>query len=333
MATTDKFKNKLRLLYILKILYEKSNEEHKLSRYDIQEKLAEYGIASERKTFYDDLAALNEFGIEIISEKDGHDTRYAIVDRSFELAELKILVDSVQASRFITQKKSKELIRKLEGLGSEYDADKLDRFVYSVNKAKTDNEMILCNIDIIYSAINDDKKIVFNYFDWSSDRKKVLRHNGKRYKISPWALIWDNLNYYLIGFDEESSSIRHYRVDKMIKLEADEESRVGKEAFKNFNVGEYSGKLFGMFDGDEETVTLQVDESMISVIFDRFGTEIPVRKNESGAEVDVNVLMSDQFISWVLALGNGVKIISPETVVEKVRKYISERAKLYDVKE
>ena len=145
MAATDKFKNKLRLLYILKILYEKSNEEHKLSRYDIQEKLAEYGIASERKTFYDDLAALNEFGIEIISEKDGHDTRYAIVDRSFELAELKILVDSVQASRFITQKKSKELIRKLEGLGSEYDADKLDRFVYSVNKAKTDNEMILCN--------------------------------------------------------------------------------------------------------------------------------------------------------------------------------------------
>ena len=138
----------------------------------------------------------------------------------------------------------------------------------------------------------------------------------------------------LIGVcDADDEAVADRLVDKMIKLEADEESRVGKEAFKNFNVGEYSGKLFGMFDGDEETVTLQVDESMISVIFDRFGTEIPVRKNESGAEVDVNVLMSDQFISWVLALGNGVKIISPETVVEKVRKYISERAKLYDVKE
>ncbi len=324
-------KKKSTVLYLSKILYEKTDEEHGISRKEIEDIMqTEYGITFDRRTFYDDIDLLTDYGMDIIKYKDGRDYKYQLISREFELAELKVLVDSIQASRFITRKKSEELIKKIEGLTSIYCAGQLDRQIYVADKIKAANEMILINIDQIHLAINQDKKITYKYFDWNSDKKKVFRHENKTYKVSPWAMIWDSQNYYLIAFDEDAGKLKHYRVDKMLNLEICDETRAGEQEFSDFNVAEYSEKLFAMFDGTEEKVTLQADESMVSILFDRFGMNIPIKKLGDGRiETTVDVLISDHFITWVLALGNSVKITAPDNVVGRVRVLLAERTKLY----
>ena len=203
-------KKKSTVLYLSKILYEKTDEEHGISRKEIEDIMqTEYGITFDRRTFYDDIELLTDYGMDIIKYKDGRDYKYQLISREFELAELKVLVDSIQASRFITRKKSEELIKKIEGLTSIYCAGQLDRQIYVADKIKAANEMILINIDQIHLAINQDKKITYKYFDWNSDKKKVFRHDNKTYKVSPWAMIWDSQNYYLIAFDEDAGTARY----------------------------------------------------------------------------------------------------------------------------
>ncbi|MCR5149322.1 MAG: WYL domain-containing protein [Eubacterium sp.] len=341
--------NKLRLIYLYKVFCEYTDENHKLTREEIADLLMEkYGAECERKTFYKEIALLDELGVDIINEKKGHDSVYCIGNRLFELPELKILVDSVQSSKFITQNKSSELIKKLENLTSKYDAVELDRQVYVTERIKNENEKIYYTVDYIHHAINNNKKIEFQYFDWNYRKEKVLRHDGKIYKVSPWTLIWDNLNYYMIGFDENVNEIRHYRVDKIINVSVSEEERCGLNEFNAFNAAEYSNKLFGMFDGTEENVTIEADESMVNILFDRFGMNIPIivrksKKDEcwSGSpesnsglsehiiETRVNVVVSDQFLCWILGLGNKVRITGPKNVVDMMREMIRERGEIY----
>ena len=331
-------KKKSSVLYLSKILYERTDENHGLSRKDIVNiLLEEYDIEVDRRTFYSDIDLLKDFGMDIESYKEGRDYIYKLISREFETAELKVLVDSIQASRFITKKKSKELIGKIEGLTSVFNAGQLDRQIYYGDRIKAENEMIFINVDTIHTAISSNRKISYKYFDWNSSKEKVFRHENKTYMVSPWALIWDSQNYYLIGYDEDIEEIRHYRVDKMLQLDIVDETRVGQKEFADFNVAEYSDKLFGMFDGDEETVTIEADESKISILFDRFGMNIPIRKLkkssipgvEKAVETKVDVVVSDQFITWVLALGNKVKITAPEKVVDKVKTFLEERTELY----
>lgn len=324
---------KLKLLYLLKILMEKSGESHPLSMADIISQLKNYGIEAERKSLYADMGLLEEYGIEIIKEQKMKNCFYYIADRKFELAELKLLVDSVQASRFVTRKKSDELIKKITSLASEDEARQLGRQVFVTGKIKSDNETILYNVDYIHKAIAENSRVRFQYFSWTVDKKKKLRHNGEFYEVSPWILSWDNENYYLVAYDDKVHEIRHYRVDKMLNLEISGQERQGKEIFREINMASYTDRMFGMFVGEEKNVRLLCENRFAGIMIDRFGRDIMmVPVDEDHFTVNVNVAVSSQFISWVFSLGDGVKIIGPDDVLGKVKEEVERLRNVYGVK-
>ena len=313
---------KLKLLYLAKIFSEETDEEHTLSINQIIKKLAMYDIKAERKALYQDFDALRSFGMDIMSEQDGRRFTYHLVSRDFELAELKLLVDSVQSSKFISERKSFELIKKLENLTSKYEASQLSRQVLLAGRVKSMNESTYYNVDDIHNAINMDRRIKFRYVNWTVDKEETLRRNGKWYCVSPWHLRWDDEYYYLIAFDSETQSIRHYRVDKMKNISVTDMSRDGAEELKNFNPADYSRKVFGMFSGVNYFVTLQGENSMVGVIIDRFGKDIPIRKTDSEHfETVVEAVVSPQFYGWIASLGPGVRITGPKEVTEGMRKF------------
>ena len=312
---------KLKLYYLAKILLEQTDEEHGLTMPQIIEKLEQYGICAERKSIYTDFEALETFlGVEVISTQSGRQHLYHLSGRLFELPELKLLVDAIQSSKFITLKKSKELIRKLETFASVHEAKELQRQVFVQNRIKTMNESIYYTVDALNSAIAKNHKVAFQYFNWNEKKEMALRHDGKIYRISPWALTWDDENYYLIGYDSEEDKIKHFRVDKMLHLEETEEKREGRKLFRSFDLASYAKKSFGMFSGKEETVKLLVKNEMAGVIIDRFGMDVTFhKKDKSSSYVMVQVAVSDAFFGWIFGLGGGVKIAGPASVAKKAK--------------
>lgn len=314
---------KLKLIYIIKYLLENTDEGHKVTMADILGYLESYEITAERKSVYADIEAIRELGIDVIGEKIGRDFYYYVVSRDFELAELKLLVDAIQSSKFITEKKSSELIKKLQGLVSVHEAKQLQRQLYVSGGTKTINEGIYYNVDTLHNAILTNSKITFRYFQWNVKKEMELRRGGELYKVSPWALLWEDENYYLIAFDSIYNEIRHYRVDKMLEISSLKESREGKEYFEKFNLAEYGKKNFGMFAGEEETVKLEVHNRLIGVILDRFGTEVMIiPADENHFRVNVKVSVSNQFFGWLFGLGSDVRILAPENVKEKLKEEI-----------
>ena len=323
-------KQKLKLIYLIKYLLEKTDENHRVTMQDILEHLERNEITAERKSIYDDIEAIRSLGIDVIGEKCGRTFYYYVSGRDFEIAELKLLVDAIQSSKFITEKKSGQLIKKLEGLVSVYEASQLQRQVYVAGRTKTVNESIYYNIDAIHNAIGSNRKIGFQYFQWNIRKERELTRNGESYEISPWALLWEDENYYLIGYDSDSQEIRHYRVDKMLKLSILDSDREGKETFEKSNVTEYTKKNFGMFAGEEEMVKLEVHNRLIGVMIDRFGKDIMViPAGKEHFRINVKVAVSGQFLGWIFALGEEVKILGPETVVEKMKDEIKKIGMLY----
>lgn len=327
MAKTEK--QKLKILYIMQLLLEKTDEEHIVTTQQIVDYLNTNGITAERKSIYTDIEMLIDYGMDIIKVK-GRPWGYYLASRQFELAELKLLVDAVQSSKFITTKKSRELIGKLETLCSHDQAKLLHRQVVVTNRNKTVNESIYYNVDMIYNAIAANEKIRFQYFEWNVNKEIKLRREGAYYTVSPWLLTWDDENYYLIAFDDRSGMIRHYRVDKMLHIELLKEVREGKNQFDNFDIAGYSKKTFGMFAGEEETVTLCCERSLTGVMIDRFGTDVAMRaKDENHILARVNVAVSRQFFGWITGLGAAVTIESPQQVVISYREYLKEILKAY----
>lgn len=321
---------KLKLLYLAKILMEETDEEHGLSIADITSKLEVYDITADRKTLYSDFEELRKFGIDIIGEQQGKSYLYRIASREFELAELKLLVDSVQAAKFITERKSNALIRKLEKLVSVHEAKQLQRQVLISGRVKTINESVYYNVDRIHNAINSDSQIRFQYFQWNADKKQELRHNGMWYHVSPWQLIWDDEYYYLVAYDSASESMRHYRVDKMLRINLTGKEREGKRQAEISNAAAYSKTLFGMFGGDKISVTLEAENKFAGVLIDRFGKDIPIIKtSDSHFQATVEVVPSDNFISWVISFGDSIKIVSPQSVIESVKKLLETANKVY----
>ena len=325
-------KQKLKLMYLIKLFEERTDVSHGLSMTDIIEALSEEGITAERKSIYADISALNEFGFDIVKDNEGKACVYKLVERDFEIAELKLLVDAVQSSKFITESKSNKLIKKIEGLASNNEAKSLHRQVYVANRIKTTNESVYYNVDDIQKAISENHKVSFQYFQWNPNKEKELRHNGMRYEISPWALTWDDENYYMVGYDSKERKIKHYRVDKMLKIEIMADSkREGKALFKDMDMAVYSKKIFGMFGGVEETVVLECKNGISGVIIDRFGTEVDIIKRAADSfTVRVNVQISPQFLGWVFSLGENIKIISPDSVVERMRDEIARIQGIYN---
>ncbi len=325
-------KQKLKLMYLIKLFEERTDVSHGLSMTDIIEALSEEGITAERKSIYADISALNEFGFDIVKDNEGKACVYKLVERDFEIAELKLLVDAVQSSKFITESKSNKLIKKIEGLASNNEAKSLHRQVYVANRIKTTNESVYYNVDDIQKAISENHKVSFQYFQWNPNKEKELRHNGMRYEISPWALTWDDENYYMVGYDSKERKIKHYRVDKMLKIEIMADSkREGKALFKDMDMAVYSKKIFGMFGGVEETVVLECKNGISGVIIDRFGTEVDIIKRSADSfTVRVNVQISPQFLGWVFSLGENIKIISPDSVIKRMRDEIARIQGIYN---
>ena len=322
---------KLKLLYLLKILNEKTNENHCLTTQELIDELALYDIRAERKSIYDDIECLNVFGydVEYIKAKKGGG--YYLAERDFELPELKLLVDAVQSSRFITQKKSRELIAKIEKLAGPYEGKRLQRQVYVVGRVKAENESIYYNIDRIHKAIQDNAPITFTYLKWNVKKELEPRRDGKRYEVSPWALTWKDENYYLTAYDNKQEQIKHFRVDKMSRIEQiPGESRKGVDAFSQIDIAEYTNRTFGMFGGETEVVTLKLPEELIGVILDRFGREADIRiLPEKMVSVRVRVTVSMQLYGWITGLGGKVVITGPDDVREGYRKYLGEILKNY----
>lgn len=321
---------KLKALYLLKVLSEKTDEDHALSMAELIDELNEYGITAERKSLYTDMQALSDMGYDIIKTGSAKTAGYKLVSRDFELAELKLLVDAVQSSKFITKAKSNGLIKKLETLCSENEAKQLHRQVYVEDRVKSMNEAILYNVDAIHNAINENKKISFKYWNWSVDKKMELRKDGAEYIVSPWGLSWDDQNYYLIAFDDTDKKIKHYRVDKMLNIEVLDEKREGKNSYRDLNMAEYSRKQFGMFGGEELTVTIECENRFAGVMIDRFGKDVTlIKRDKEHFAVCPKVAVSEQFIGWIISLGTGVKLTGPNEVVEMMKQEIKRLKKTY----
>ena len=304
-------KLKLKPFYIMKILMEQTDEQHPMTVNELIEELGKYDISAERKSIYADIEMLMEFGLDIICIK-GRANQYFIGARDFELPELKLLVDAVQSSRFITYKKSEELIGKLEKLTSIYEAEELHRHVVVSDQIKTMNESIYYNVNDINKAIQQNKQIRFKYFDYNLDKQVEYRRNGDWYYASPYAFTWDDDNYYMIAFYERYEDISNFRVDRMTSIEVIDNERVFEGECQEFNVADYSKKIFRMFSGNTEKVKLQFDNSLINVVIDRFGKEVEIQKVDQDAFViEVDVVATNTFLSWLFMFGDKVKIVEP----------------------
>lgn len=321
-GTNQKFK----FTYLMKIMLEKTDDEHSLTMPQIMEELEKYDVTAERKSIYTDFQDMTEkFGVEIIKEQIGRETYYHVGAREFELAEVKLLIDAIQSSKFITQTKSRELITKIKSLVSEHQAKQLQRQVYINDRVKTMNESVYYNVDDIHTAINQNKKIRFKYFKWDINKKLIPRHNGDWFVVSPWALTWDDENYYMVAYDDLDSKIKHYRVDKMMQISVEEEKRSGKEVFRNFDMAEYSKATFGMYQGQKVKVKIQFANYMCGVFIDRFGKDISFRLiDDEHSELHVDVNVSPQFFGWVFSLGKDVKVTGPSEVVEQMKEFARE---------
>lgn len=318
-------RQKLKLLYLADILERNTDEQHPLSTQQLIEELAKVDIAAERKSIYDDIEQLNRFGYDIVLNKSRSSGGYYMASRRFELAELKVLVDSVQASRFITPKKTRELIAKLEQLCSLHEGKQLKRQVYVLNRIKAENEQIFYNVDLLHTAIHQNRQISFQYYEWSTDRQMKLKHNGEPYFVSPLGLTWDDKNYYLVAYEEKKKQIRHYRVDKMKSIEILEKKRSEESGYREFDIASYGNKMFGMYGGLPGTVILSFPERLVGVMIDRFGKDISLKKeSDTTYSIRVGVAVSEQFFGWLAGLGKDVSIVSPMEVKQKYKDFLSD---------
>lgn len=314
---------KLKLLYILQLLEDESSESSPVSTARLIAYLGEKGIHADRKTIYDDMESLQIFGYEILKNSSRSGGGYYLGKREFELPEIRLLVDAVQASRFITVKKSRELISKLEAIaGKRADGKQLQSQVHVVGRAKTENESIYYNIDAVHRAIAENCQISFLYLEWNTQKKLVPR-TGEIRVVSPWALIWQLENYYLVAYDEDAKELRHFRVDKMGKVELLGQKRLGKECYDRLNPATYTNQTFGMFGGETQEVTLCFPENMIGVVIDRFGKDVPLREMSDGSIwVRTRISVSGQFFGWMAGLGCHAKIMKPDSVKEAYRSWL-----------
>ena len=312
-------KQKLKLLYIMKLFMEKTDEDYGVTVADIIDYLDELDIAAERKSIYNDIECLRDFGLDIVKSKVGKLSLFSLVSRDFTPEEIKLLIDAVQSSRFITLKKSRELIRKMEGLASENQAKELHRQVIVANRVKNSNEDIYRNIDAINRAINHKRKIGFYYTQWTVSRTgsrklvRVRRHDGMRYLLTPKALTWDDENYYLIAYDKEADRLKHFRVDKMEDISVEETRADSAKAVDKFDLAVYTKQVFGMYGGETVKVKLRFDDSLIGVVIDRFSDKVFIQPHSDGTfTVSTEVMLSPQFYGWVFSFGDKVHITSPK---------------------
>ena len=322
---------KLKPLYIMNYLLQNTDEDHPVTVNQIISFLDSQGISAERKSIYSDVEALQYFGLDIVQAGSGRSCGYYVAHRNFELPELKLLVDSVQSSKFITHKKTATLIKKIETLASIHEAQLLNRQVFVKNRIKTMNESIYYNVDELHRAIAEDRQIRFRYFEYTAGKKRQYRREGKFYQVSPFVLIWESENYYLLAYDDESGILKHYRVDKMTDICLTEEPRQGRRLFDAQDMSSYTRKVFGMFSGREAQVKLRFGNALAGPVLDRLGTDaMLIPDGPEHFTVQADVVVSRQFYAWVCGFGDGVQILSPQWAAEGYARHIAAIAALYE---
>ena len=305
--------NRRRILDIMKLLFEKTDEDHWITTEQIRDELEEMGYERpNRKTIDPNIQFLiEEMGLDI--EKDrGTSNRYRWVSRDFELAELKLLVDAVQSSRFISDSRSREIIRKLKSLTSDAQGSQLDRKVITASRFKRDNSSVLYSIDAITEGIRDNKKIRFVMVDYDVDMNEVLRHDGRVHEVSPYALIWNNDYYYMLGMASGEDKVKPFRVDRMKNTEATDVAADKQPV--NFNLENYSSRVFDMFGGEPSEIRLECKAYIMNYLIDRFGKDFKVveKKGDGSFVADIVVEASPTFFSWVFQFGGDARIVGPE---------------------
>ena len=313
---------KPRILYLLRILEQYTDEEHPLTTKQLIEMLNEkYGISTYRTTIAKDVVALQEFGVDIVVV---HSTqcKYFIGSRQFELPELKLLIDAVESSKFITSKKSDALIKKIHMLTSNEQVKKLKRNNYVSGRIKPNNEQIYYIVDTINDAINERKQISFSYYEYTGLKEKVLRNKGEIYTISPYHLVWNDDYYYVVGYSEKREKIVTFRVDR-IASQPDILSADAVPVPEDFDIAEFTKQVFYMYDGEEVLVDLRCDNGLMKTMVDRFGEDITtLAYDENSFKITVRVSESPTFFGWIFGFGGKVQILAPESVKEQYRQMI-----------
>lgn len=318
-----------KLLYILAYLWENTDEDHTVMNSEIREHFQNnFSISLDSRTIAADIKLLNDFGqtagFEI--EYDASAKGYKMIQRGFELDELQLLIDSVQSSKFITQRKAKILTDKLKQQASKYDRPTLDRRAYVVNRIRNMNDSALYGVDNIHAAIAEDKKINFRYFKYNVRKEK--EYYKKNYSASPYALLWNGGNYYLIAY--ESGRVKHFRVDRMDKVTLAKDRRDGKEVFNALKISERTTKVFSMYGGKEEQIRLRFGNHLSGVVIDRFGSDIMmIPDGDEHFTVSISVEVSAQFYGWLCGLGKSVRVLAPAAVVDGMKKHIEGIASMY----
>lgn len=326
MAKSENQKQKL--LYLLKFFYEETDQEHTLTVNKIIEKLEHNGISAARRSIYDDIRTLQDFGVDIVMRKS-KTCEYFLASRLFEMAELRILIDSVQSSRFITKKKSESLIKKLKGLTSKPQSKDFSGQIYIYERIKSMNECIFYNVDTLHRAIAENRKITFRYFDYNIKREKIYRKKGVDYCTNPMALTFDNENYYLIAYNEKYDDFVHYKVDRMTDISVSEQWRSMPK--KPFNVASYVKPIFSMFDGETEHITAIFDNAYLNLVIDRFGDNVRLQEQENDCfQAEFKATVSPTFLSWTIGFGDGAIIVSPEWVADEIKRLALETANMYE---
>jgi predicted DNA-binding transcriptional regulator YafY len=327
---------KLKLLCLYTILEELTDEDHPITVNEIITELAKHGITAERKSIYSDIKLLEEYGMDICRVTHSRKHGYFLANRLFEVSELKLLIDAIQSARFITRKKTRELIKKFESLTSKNLSKNLHKHVFVNNRLKYDNEEIFYNIDKLHRAISNNKKISFKYYSYNIDKKRVMKRNGLSYIVNPYAMTWYDDNYYLIGNMDKWDDLAHFRVDRICGLEVLDECAKSFEKvslYKNiFNTADYSKKIYYMFSGEVEKVRIRFSNGAINSVLDRFGMDTSVMKD--GDEyfiVTAEIVPSDGFISWLYIFGEDAEVLSPESLREKVKHNINSIKRVYDI--
>ena len=316
---------KLKLLYLARFLQEETDEQHPKTLQDMLSYLAAHGITAERKSVYDDLELLSLYGMDVQSVR-GKTYGYFLGQRDFQLPELKLLIDVVQSSPFLTQSKSMELINKLEHLTSRPNARQLRRQVYVLGRVRTHNEQLYYAVDGLHTAINDDRQVTFRYFDWQPDGSKAYRRDGALYRVDPVALCVDR-HYYLVSYDPAIEDYRHYRVDRMEGLTVTDTPR--DPLPEGFDLGRYVKTIFDMYNGRTETVRLRFDRALTNVVIDRFGADAHIRPDGDSVVVTAPVEVGPTFFGWLAQFGPQAELLSPEDVRQEFAAHCRATLELY----
>lgn len=324
----NKTGQKLKLLYVMNILLNETDENHPLNANEIIDRLNEMGVDAERKSIYSDISTLLEYGLNI-EKSEEYKGGYYIADKSFELAELKLLVDAISSSRFISEKKAKDLVDRIAGLGNVYDARELSRQVVVPNRNQGRGEKTFYAIDTIYRCIDENHKMSFKYFKWNAKKEKEFKYDGERITVSPACLMWFDENYYLVAYSDKREDIRYYRVDKMESVEEIDELREGIADIDRKRIAQIARNSFGMYQGETRTVNIVCDSSIVGVFIDRFGYDIDITEKGNKARVRIELEVSPQFFGWLSGLGDKAYIEGPKDVRDEYKDYIKALMKNY----